>query len=54
MLIEERRRKNQSTRRKPLEAKDLERTNNGPATTGLLVQHAVVLLWVPEVIFCSS
>ena len=54
MLVKERRRKNQSTRRKPLEAKDPERTNHAPGTNELLVQHAVVLLWVPEVIFCSS
>ena len=54
MLVEERRRKNQSTRRKPLEAKDPERTNHATGTNKLLVQHAVVLLWVPEVIFRSS
>ena len=53
MLVEERRRKNSSTRRKPLEAKDPE-SNQAPGTNKLLVQHAVVLLWVPEVIFCSS
>ena len=37
MLVEERRRKNQSTRRKPLEAKDPERTNHAPGTNELLV-----------------
>ena len=52
MLVEERRRVYQAKTSRSKRSR--ENQPHAPGTNELLVQHAVVLLWVSEVIFCSS